>query len=108
MAKISNAPTWNQAAYYSATLHYLNAVKEVGSTDPDKVMAQMKKDPVNDMFAKGGHIRPDGLLVHDMYIMQVKTPEESKHPWDYYKPVKTLKGEDAFGPITGECPLDKS
>ena len=108
MAKIDKAPTWNQAAYYSATLHYLNAVKEVGSTDPDKVMAQMKKDPVNDMFAKGGHIRPDGLLVHDMYIMQVKTPEESKYPWDYYKQVKTLKGEDAFGPISGECPLDKS
>ena len=66
----------NQAAYYSATLHFLNAVKEVGTTDPDKVMAQMKADKMNDMFAKGGYIRADGLLVHDMSVMQVKTPAE--------------------------------
>ncbi len=103
--KMKKEPTWNQAAYYSATLHFLNAVKEVGSTDPDKVMAQMKADKVNDMFAKGGYIRADGLLVHDMTVMQVKTPAESKGEWDLYKPLKVIKGEDAYGPITGLCPL---
>jgi branched-chain amino acid transport system substrate-binding protein len=106
-AKVKREPTWNQAAYYSATLHYLQAVKAVGSTDPDKVMAEMKKEKINDMFAKGGYIRADGLMVHDMYVMQVKTPAESKGPWDYYKLLQTMKGEDAFGPITGLCPLAK-
>ncbi|MDE2626499.1 MAG: ABC transporter substrate-binding protein [Burkholderiales bacterium] len=96
-------PTMNQAAYYSAVMHYLKAVKAVGSTDADKVMAEMKKEKINDFFAKGGYIRPDGLMVHNMYVMQVKTPAESKYPWDYYKVVKTMSGEEAFGPMTGLC-----
>ncbi|MEO6361782.1 MAG: ABC transporter substrate-binding protein [Caldimonas sp.] len=96
-------PTMNQAAYYSATMHYLNAVKAVGSTDSDKVMAQMKKTKINDFFAKGGYIRSDGLMVHHQYVMQVKTPAESKYPWDYYKLVKDLTGEEAYGPMTGLC-----
>ena len=96
-------PTMNQAAYYSATIHYLNAVKAVGSTDSDKVMAQMKKTKINDFFAKGGYIRSDGLMVHHQYVMQVKTPAESKYPWDYYKLVKDLTGEEAYGPMTGLC-----
>ena len=100
-------PTMNQAAYYSATLHYLNAVKTVGSTDSDKVMAQMKKDKINDMFVKGGYVRADGVMIHPMYVMQVKTPAESKYPWDYYKVIKTMPGEEAFGPITGQCPFAK-
>src|SRR5487761_2093410 len=100
-------PTMNQAAYYSAVMHYLQAVKAVGSTDPDKVMAEMKKTKINDFFAKGGYIRPDGLMVHDMYVMQVKTPAESKYPWDYYKVLKVMPGEEAFGPMTGLCPLAK-
>jgi branched-chain amino acid transport system substrate-binding protein len=98
-------PTMNQAAYYSATITYLKAVKAVGSTDPDKVMAEMKKTKINDFFAKGGYIRADGLMVHHMYVMQVKTPAESKYPWDYYKLIKDMPGEEAYGPITGECPL---
>ena len=96
-------PTMNQAAYYSATIHYLNAVKAVGSTDSDKVMAEMKKTKINDFFAKGGYIRSDGLMVHHQYVMQVKTPAESKYPWDYYKVVKDLTGEEAYGPMTGLC-----
>lgn len=99
--------TMNQAAYYSATLHYLNSVKAAGTTDPDKVMAQMKKDKINDMFVKGGYIRADGVMIHPMYVMQVKTPAESKYPWDYYKVVKTMSGEEAFGPITGKCQYAK-
>ena len=95
----------NQAGYYSATLTYLNAVKAAGTTDSDKVMAVLKKMKINDMFAKDGYIRPDGVMIHPMYVMQVKTPQESKYPWDYYKVVKVMDGEQAFGPITGLCPF---
>ena len=101
--KMKKEPTMNQAAYYSAVLHYLKAVKAVGSTDSDKVMAEMKKTKVNDFFAKNATIRPDGLLEHSMYVMQVKTPAESKYPWDYYKLVKELSGVEAFGAMTGLC-----
>jgi branched-chain amino acid transport system substrate-binding protein len=104
-AKISREPTMDQAGVYSAALTYLKAVKAVGSTDPDKVMAELKKTRINDMFAKDGYIRADGVMVHEMYVMQVKTPQESKYPWDYYKVVKRMNGEEAFGPITGQCPL---
>jgi branched-chain amino acid transport system substrate-binding protein len=89
-------PSMIQAADYSATMHYLNAVKAAGTDDPDKVMAQMKKTKVNDFFAKNGEIRADGRMVHDMYLMQVKDPSESKYPWDYYKVVQTIPGEQAF------------
>jgi len=103
--KMLKEPTMYQAGFYSATMTYLNAVKAAGTTDADKVMAELKKTKINDMFAKGGYIRADGLMVHDMYVMQVKSPQESKYPWDYYKVVKVMKGEEAFGPITGLCPV---
>jgi branched-chain amino acid transport system substrate-binding protein len=96
-AKTKREPTMDQAGYYSATLQYLNAVKAVGSTDPDSVMAQLKKTKINDMFTKNGYVRADGLMVHTMYVMQVKTPAESKYPWDYYKVIKTMPGEEADG-----------
>jgi branched-chain amino acid transport system substrate-binding protein len=96
-AKMKNEPTMDHAAYYSATMQYLNAVKAVGSTDPDLIMAQLKKAKINDMFAKNGYIRADGLMVHTMYVMQVKTPAESKYPWDYYKVIKVMPGEEAYG-----------
>jgi branched-chain amino acid transport system substrate-binding protein len=104
-AKVNRQPTMDQAGIYSATLTYLKAVKAVGSTDSDKVMAELKKMKINDVFAQGGYIRADGAMVHDMYVMQVKTPQESKYAWDYYKVVKKMNGEEAFGPITGLCPL---
>jgi branched-chain amino acid transport system substrate-binding protein len=95
-AKMKKEPTMDHAGYYSATTQYLNAVKAAGSTDP--VMAQMKKTKLNDMFTKGGYVRSDGLMVHTMYVMQVKTPAESKYPWDYYKVIKVMPGEEADGP----------
>jgi branched-chain amino acid transport system substrate-binding protein len=104
-AKVNRQPTMNQAGVYSATLTYLKAVKAAGTTDADKVMAQMKKDKINDMFARGGYIRADGTMIHEMYVMQVKTPQESKYPWDYYQVVRKMSGEEAFGPVTGLCPL---
>jgi branched-chain amino acid transport system substrate-binding protein len=105
-AKTQREPTMNQAAYYSATLTYLNAVKVVGSADPDKVMEQLHRTKIDDMFTSNGKIRPDGLMEHEMYIMQVKKPDESKYPWDYYHVVQTLSGEQAFGSLASSaCPL---
>ena len=107
-AKMKKEPTMDQAAYYSATIQYLNAVKAVGSTNSDLVMAQLKKVKINDVFTKNGYVRADGLMVHTMYVMQVKTPAESKYPWDYYKIVKVLPGEEADGPLPdATCPLSK-
>jgi branched-chain amino acid transport system substrate-binding protein len=103
--KMKKEPTMDSAGYYSATLTYLKAVKAVGGTDADKIMAELKKTKINDMFAKGGYIRADGVMIHDMYVMQVKSPQESKYPWDYYKVLRVMKGEEAFGPITGLCSL---
>ena len=94
--KQKRMPSSLQAADYSVTQFYLNAVKAVNTDDGDKVMDQMKKSKVNDMYTKGGYIRGDGSMIHDMYLMQVKTPETSTTPWDYYNVVATTKGEDAF------------
>jgi branched-chain amino acid transport system substrate-binding protein len=107
-AKMNKMPTMDQAGYYSATTQYLNAVKAAGSTDPDLVMAQLRKTKINDMFTKGGSIRADGVMVHTMYVMQVKSPAESKYPWDYYKLVKAMPGEEAYGSQPdASCPFVK-
>lgn len=104
MAKMGGkAPTDTQAAVYSAVLTYLNAVKAAGTTDSDKVMAELRKAKINDMYTTGGHIRSDGLMEHDMYIVQVKTPAESKAPWDYLKIVQKMPGLEAFGPVSDTC-----
>ena len=101
-------PSSIQAADYSVTDFYLKAVKAIGTDDGDKVMAQLHKSKVNDMYAKGGYVRPDGRMVHDMFLMQVKTPAESTEPWDYYNVVSTIKGEDAFTTkAESTCPLWK-
>ena len=94
--KTHREPTSVQAADYSAVTNYLKAVQAAGSTDADKVMAQLKKRKIDDFYAQGGYIRPDGTMIHNMYLMQVKTPAESKKPWDYYKVVATIPGEQAF------------
>lgn len=101
-------PSYIQAGDYSATLTYLKAVKAINSDDADKVMAQMKATKINDMFTKNGYIRPDGRMIHDMYLMQVKTPAESKAPWDYYKVIETIPGEQAYmTKAESTCPLWK-
>jgi branched-chain amino acid transport system substrate-binding protein len=106
--KVKRQPTFPQAAFYSATLNYLNAVKAVGTTDSDKVMDELHKAKINDAFVQDGVIRADGLLEHDMYIMEVKKPSDSKGEWDYYKLLKTMKGEEAFGKLADSaCPLVK-
>ena len=95
-AKMKKMPSMVQGADYSAALTYLNAVKALGTDDPDKVMAHLKKTKINDMFAKNGEVRSDGRMVHDMYLMEVKKPAESKYPWDYYKVVATIPGAQAY------------
>ena len=110
--KTGAMPTYIQAADYLATMTYLNAVKAVGSTcrtPTSKVLDELRKTlKVDDMFTSDGIIRPDGLLQHSMYVMQVKTPAESKGPWDYYNLVRTMSGEEAFGSLADStCPLVK-
>lgn len=95
-AKMNKAPTFVQAGDYSSALHYLKAVSAIGTDDGTRVMEQIRKTPVNDMFATNGKIRQDGRMVHDMYLLQVKSPAESKYPWDYFKVVQTIPGEQVF------------
>ena len=95
-AKMKRMPTDVQAADYSATMTYLKAVAAVKSTDADKVMEYLKKTPINDFYAKGGVIRPDGRMVHEMYLVQVKSLAESKKPWDYLNIVKKIPGDQIF------------
>ncbi|MDY7579929.1 ABC transporter substrate-binding protein [Herbaspirillum sp. RTI4] len=93
--KTKRMPSSLQAGDASSVANYLNAVKAVG-TDADKVMAYMREHKINDFFATNGTIRPDGRMVHDMFLMQVKTPAESKYPWDYAKIVQTIPGDQAY------------
>ena len=94
--KMKKMPSSVQAADYSAALQYLNAVKAAGTDNSEKVLAQLRTMKINDMYAKNGTIRGDGSMIHDMFLMQVKEPSEAKYPWDYYKVVQTIPGEQAF------------
>jgi branched-chain amino acid transport system substrate-binding protein len=96
-------PTMVQAGIYSEVTHYLEAIKAAGTDSADPVMAKMREMPVNDFFAKNGRIGVDGLHRHDMYLVQVKSPEESKAPWDYYKIVRTIPAAEAFPPLDPRC-----
>ena len=99
-------PTSVQAGVYSAVSHYLKAIQLIGTDDAKKVAEAMRALPVNDMFAKNGVVRADGRMVHDMYLLQVKTPAESKYPWDYFKVLRTIPGVEAFRPLEkSACPL---
>ncbi|MEH2595140.1 branched-chain amino acid transport system substrate-binding protein [Bradyrhizobium sp. AZCC 1577] len=105
-AKMKRMPHMGDAGDYSSTMHYLNAIKAAGTDDAKTVMAKMRELPVNDFFAKNGRIREDGRFVHDMYVYEVKKPEESKYAWDYYKLRATIPGDEAFRPLSeSKCPL---
>jgi branched-chain amino acid transport system substrate-binding protein len=107
--KVGHMPTMIQAGLYSATMHYLKAIEAIGTDEAPKVMAQMRETPINDFFVKNGKIRIDGRMVHDMYLFEVKKPEESKGPWDLYKLLATVPGDEAFRPLDkGNCPLVKT
>ena len=108
-SKMKRMPSMVHAGTYSAVTHYLKAIQAAGTDDGKTVAAQMKKMPINDFFAANGKIREDGRMVHDMYMVQVKKPEDSKEPWDYYNVVATIPGDKAFQPLSkSKCPLVKS
>jgi len=106
--RMKRMPTMNQAATYSATLHYLKAVQAAGTKETKPVMAKMRATPVRDAFTDNGILREDGRMVHSMFLFEVKKPEESKGPWDYYKVLAEVPGDQAFRPLNeGGCPLVK-
>ena len=104
--EIGRPPSFIQAGTYGAVLHYLKAVQAAGTDEAKAVLAEMRKIPINDFMTKNGSIRPDGRVIRDMYLMQAKTPEESKGQWDLVKMVATVPGNEAFRPLNeGDCPL---
>ena len=106
-SKMKKMPSSLQAADYSAVSTYLKAVAAAKTDDPDKVMAELKKTKINDFYTKG-YIRQDGRGIHDMYLMQVKSPAESKKPWDYLKVVATIPGDQAFTTVAeSKCAMFK-
>jgi branched-chain amino acid transport system substrate-binding protein len=99
-------PNDNQVAVYSSVLHYLQAVKTVGGDDAGEVAKAMKAAPLHDVFTADGHVREDGRVVYDRYLMKVKQPSESKYPWDYLEVVAKIPADEAFRPLgTTGCPL---
>ena len=106
MEETGTRPTMVHAGIYSSTMQYLKAVEATGSDDPQTVRQHLIETPINDMFAKNGRIREDGRMVHDMFLAQVKTPEESTGEWDLYKIVRTIPGDEAFRPLSeSKCKL---
>ena len=106
--RMKRMPSMNQASTYSATLHYLKAVKAAGTRDTKAVLAKMREMPVRDAFTDNGYLREDGRMVHSMLLLEVKKPEESKYPWDYYKILAEVPGDQVFRPMKdGGCPLIK-
>ena len=107
--RIKREPTMVHAGVYGSIMHYLAAIKATGATDGPTVVRQMKATPVNDFMTKNGHIREDGALVRDMYLFEVKSPSESRGPWDYYKQIAVIPGEEAFKPLgPNECYITRS
>ena len=108
MEQIHKPPTMVQAGVYGAVMHYLKAIDAAKTTDGLKVVAEMRALPINDFMTKNGKLREDGRVMRDMYLFQVKTPAESKYPFDYYKQLAVIPAEQAFRPLSeSECPLVK-
>ena len=103
--KTGKMPTMVHAGVYSSVLHYLKAVDAAGTDDGKTVAAKMHEMPVDDFFARNGELRVDGRLVHDMYLARVKKPDESTKPWDYFEIVATIPGDQAYKPLSTDCPL---
>jgi branched-chain amino acid transport system substrate-binding protein len=99
-------PTQYQAGINSAVTHYLKAIQAAGTDDALPVVAQMKATPVEDFFARNGHLREDGRMIHDMRLVQVKKPEASNGEWDLYTVLATIPAAEAFRPLSeGNCPF---
>jgi branched-chain amino acid transport system substrate-binding protein len=108
-SRIKKMPTMGHAGVYSSVLQYLKAIQAAGTDDPDTILKKLKETTLNDAFVKNGKIRADGRMVHDFYLFQVKSPSESKYPWDYYKLIATVPADQAFQPLSeSRCPLIKA
>lgn len=107
-AKQNRMPTMWQAGVYSSVMDYLKAIKKIGTDEPLKVAEQMRAMPVEDFFSRNGRLRSDGLMVHDLVLVQVKKPEESHYPWDYYHVLTHIPGDQAFGPPDPACRIAKN
>ncbi|MTV14062.1 MULTISPECIES: ABC transporter substrate-binding protein [Bradyrhizobium] len=106
--RMKRMPHMGDAGDYSSTMHYLKAIEAAGTDEAQAVMSKMRELPINDFFAKGGRIREDGRMVHDMYVYEVKKPSESKADWDFYKLREVIPGDQAFRPLKNSaCPLVK-
>jgi branched-chain amino acid transport system substrate-binding protein len=106
--RMKRPPHMGDAGDYSSTMHYLKAVQAAGTKEAKTVMAKMREMPIDDFFAKGGRIREDGRMVHDMYVYEVKKPSESKGDWDYYKLRSIVPRDEAYRPLSeSTCPLVK-
>ncbi len=108
MKRVGKMPNMVQASAWGAATHYLRAVQDIGSTATEPVIAKMKATPINDFMTKNGTIRTDGRVIRDMYILQVKTPAESKGEWDLETVVGTIPGAEAFQPPSPACYLNKA
>ena len=107
-AKQNRMPTMWQAGVYSSVMNYLKAIEKIGTDEPLKVAEQMRSRLVEDFFSRNGRLRSDGLMVHDLVLVQVKKPEESHYPWDYYHVLTHIPGDQAFGPPDPACPIAKN
>ena len=107
-AKQNRMPTMWQAGVYSSVMDYLKAIQKIGTDEPLKVAEQMQARPVEDFFSRNGRLRSEGLMVHDLVLVQVKKPEESHYPWDYYHVLTHIPGDQAFGPPDPACPIAKN
>lgn len=104
--RVGKMPNMSQAGVYSATMHYLKAVQTAGTLDTAAVMKVMKETPINDFYATNGHIREDGRMVHDMFLVEAKKPADSHYAWDYFKILATIPGDKAFQSLElSRCPL---
>jgi branched-chain amino acid transport system substrate-binding protein len=106
-AKMNRMPTMWQAGVYSSVMNYLNGIKDAETDEPLKVAAKMREKPIEDFFSRHGKLREDGLMVHDLMLVQVKKPEDSKYPWDYFQILTHISGDEAFGPPDIACSLVK-
>ncbi|WP_373413582.1 ABC transporter substrate-binding protein [Ensifer aridi] len=109
MERTGRMPNMVHAGTYSAVLQYLKAIEKAGTDDGEVVAEELHALPVNDIFAQNGTVAPNGRMIHDMYLLEVKKPDESKEPWDYFKVLATIPGKDAFiDPAQSGCELVKS
>ncbi|WP_322885091.1 ABC transporter substrate-binding protein [Sinorhizobium medicae] len=109
MERTGKMPNMVHAGTYSAVLQYLKAIEKAGTDETEAVAKELHALPVDDIFAKNGTVAPNGRMVHDMYLLEVKKPDESKEPWDYFKVLATIPGKEAFmDPAQSGCELVKS